>query len=75
MTIHDIHLPHRNDRLEIVMKELESQKIADYKIWEGIVDPVKTRRDNDKLLLLFTASVVYRVSANNFSGHLRLYLF
>ena len=38
MTIHIIHLPHRNDRYKLLLKELESQHIKDFRIWEGIVD-------------------------------------
>ena len=32
-----IHVSKQTNRLETLMKELEVQKISDYKIWEGIV--------------------------------------
>jgi len=38
MTIHIIHLPHRSDRYELLLKELENQHIKDFRIWDGIVD-------------------------------------
>jgi hypothetical protein len=38
MTIHIIHLPHREDRLLLLQKELVEQNINDYKIWDGIID-------------------------------------
>lgn len=31
-----IHLPEREDRYATLMKELEEQKITDFKIWEGV---------------------------------------
>lgn len=39
MTLHIIHLAHRKDRFDILKRELYSQGITDYKIWEGIIDP------------------------------------
>lgn len=33
-----IHLPHRIDRWTILMEELRSQSISNYRIWDGIID-------------------------------------
>jgi hypothetical protein len=44
MRLHIIHLPQRNDRMEILFNELDSQGISEFKIWDGIVDPDKTCR-------------------------------
>jgi GR25 family glycosyltransferase involved in LPS biosynthesis len=34
--LHIIHLPHRTDRLALLIKELERQEILDYRIWPRI---------------------------------------
>lgn len=36
--LHIIHLPHRTDRWNILLKQLESQNIKKFKIWDGIID-------------------------------------
>lgn len=33
-----IHIAHRDDRLPVLFKELETQSIKDYKFWPGIID-------------------------------------
>lgn len=38
MKLNIIHLPHRTDRMELLMKELEGQGITNYQIWDGIID-------------------------------------
>jgi hypothetical protein len=38
MKLNIIHLPHRTDRFELLQKELASQGITDYQIWNGIMD-------------------------------------
>jgi hypothetical protein len=43
-TVNIINLPHRMDRLLLCKQELASQNITDYKIWPGIIDPVKVFR-------------------------------
>jgi len=35
--LHIIHLPHRNDRLTLLLRELARQEISDYRIWPGII--------------------------------------
>lgn len=35
-TLHIIHLSERTDRMELLLKELETQDITDYRIWPGI---------------------------------------
>jgi hypothetical protein len=42
MTLNIIHLPQRNDRMEILLGELSSQHIVNFKLWDGIIDPDKT---------------------------------
>ena len=44
MTLNIIHLPERIDRGELLQKELYEQRIVDYKIWDGIIDPTCTSR-------------------------------
>ena len=39
MLLNIIHLPKRADRFDLLKKELEVQKIRNYKIWDGIIDP------------------------------------
>lgn len=39
MKVNFINLPERTDRLEILKKEIATQNITDYKIWEGTVIP------------------------------------
>lgn len=41
MRLNIIHLLHRKDRLNLLLKELESQNISDYLIWDGV-----TKYDN-----------------------------
>lgn len=41
-TLNIIHLPHRIDRWELLQRELVSQEITNYKIWEGVVHPQAT---------------------------------
>lgn len=38
MTLNIIHLQHREDRLDILQKELSDNNISDFKIWDGIID-------------------------------------
>jgi hypothetical protein len=35
--LHIIHLPHRTDRMTLLLKELGRQEISDYKVWPGII--------------------------------------
>jgi hypothetical protein len=44
MKLNIIHLPHRKDRKELLLGQLEQQGIIDYYIWEGIVDIKITAR-------------------------------
>ena len=44
MRVNIIHLPHRKDRLNSLLNQLNQQKITDYVIWDGIVDPYTTAR-------------------------------
>ena len=44
MKVNIIHLPERTDRMELLEKELHEQNIFDYRIWDGIVDPIITNR-------------------------------
>ncbi len=44
MTLNIIHLPHRVDRLELLKNELITQEIADYRIWDGVLDEEKPFR-------------------------------
>lgn len=44
MTLHIIHLPHRTDRWELLLKEFQQESITDYKIWNGIVDSSKAAK-------------------------------
>lgn len=39
MRLNIIHLSHRTDRRELLMREIKEQKIKEYKIWNGIIDP------------------------------------
>jgi hypothetical protein len=40
MLLNIIHLPHRKDRWILLQQELKGQGISDYKVWDGIIDPV-----------------------------------
>ena len=40
MLLNIIHLAKRADRFDLLKKELQDQKIENYKIWEGIIDPI-----------------------------------
>ena len=44
MVLNIIHLKHRTDRFELLMNELNTQGIAEYKIWDGIIDPILAAR-------------------------------
>jgi len=44
MLLNIIHLKHRNDRRILLDKELEEQNISEYKIWDGIIDPLIAAR-------------------------------
>jgi len=48
MLLHIIHLPERTDRLILLKKELEEQKIHDFQIWEGIENKEKPYRGISK---------------------------
>jgi hypothetical protein len=40
MTLHIIHLSRRTDRLSQLQEELTRQGVEEYRIWEGIIDPL-----------------------------------
>jgi hypothetical protein len=40
MTLHIIHLPRRQDRLQSLSSELATQQVKDFRIWEGVEDPI-----------------------------------
>lgn len=40
MRLNIIHLKHRADRLESLEQEIAGQGITNYKIWDGIIDPI-----------------------------------
>lgn len=42
MKAHVIHMPHRTDRMNNLMRQFEEQNITDYKIWDAIVHPMVT---------------------------------
>jgi hypothetical protein len=44
MVPHVIHLSKRTDRLALLISEFQNQKITEYQIWEGIVDPTLPAR-------------------------------
>jgi len=39
-----IHLPQRTDRLDLLTGELQNQDIFEYRIWDGIIDPIITAK-------------------------------
>lgn len=55
-----IHLPHRADRLTLLKKELERQKIRDYKIWPGI----KTARPSFGIAMAHQQIVRWAIQEN-----------
>lgn len=42
MKAHVIHMPHRIDRLDNLLKEFKEQNITDFKIWDAVVHPTIT---------------------------------
>ncbi len=48
MQLNIIHLPQRRDRWQILMKELYQQGIANYKVWDGILDTHNTAKGISK---------------------------
>lgn len=44
MFLNIIHLENRADRLKLLKKELNDEYISEYKIWNGIIDPIITAR-------------------------------
>jgi hypothetical protein len=48
MILNIIHLSNRVDRWDLLQKELQQQNIIEYKIWNGIVDPILILRGISK---------------------------
>lgn len=44
MKLNIIHLPHRTDRMDLLLEQLRHQGITDYSIWNGIIDTKITAR-------------------------------
>jgi hypothetical protein len=48
MTLHVIHLSRRRDRLDTLQEELLAQGVEEYRIWEGLEDPLYPYRGISK---------------------------
>ncbi len=48
MQVNIIHLPARTDRWQTLLSELSTQKISDYRIWDGVIDPITPFRGISK---------------------------
>jgi hypothetical protein len=48
MRLNIIHIPQRTDRMKLLQQELYFQGVQDYRLWDGIVDPLLPYRGISK---------------------------